>query len=112
VPAPPTMPFVDEQDLPVWPVPLSIRREQGLGQGGPTYVKFLSLAELFASQDGEKLAELFDTDGEFRYVVASIPRPRSTPPILTHFSGMPSGWQCGTTYLSRTRLAPRRSIGS
>jgi hypothetical protein len=65
---PPTTPFV-----PIWPVPASIRREEPLGGPEPSYVKFLSLAEVFEAHDGAKLAELFDTDSVFRCVISSFP---------------------------------------
>lgn len=74
----PTTPFVD--DLPIWPVPASIRREEPLGGPEPSYVKFLGLAEVFEAQDGAKLADLFDTDSVFRCVMLFPVHPQSPPP--------------------------------
>ena len=76
---PPTTPFVQPEDLPIWPVPASLRREGPLGGPEPSYIKSLGLAEVFEAHDGPKLAELFDTDSVFRCVICSFP-----PPFLPH----------------------------
>jgi len=70
-------PFIE--DLPIWPVPASIRREEPLGGPEPSYVKFLGLAEVFEAQDGAKLADLFDTDSVLRCVPLF---PSFLPPSL------------------------------
>lgn len=62
----PTAPFVE--DVPAWPVPACLRREEPLGGPEPSHVRFLGLAEVFKAQDGIKLADLFDTDSAFRCV--------------------------------------------
>ena len=88
-------PFIE--DLPIWPVPASIRREEPLGGPEPSYVKFLGLAEVFEAQDGAKLADFFDRDNVFRCVpiFPSFLSP-SLPPNInrchhpTPSSGMPS----------------------
>lgn len=58
----------NQDDVPVWEVPLSIRRE---AQGEPpaSRIQFLSLEALFPGADGRRLAEAFDSDERFRYMV-------------------------------------------
>jgi hypothetical protein len=57
-------PFVDESSFPIWEVPPHIRRIEAPPIEG--YVQMVGLEEVFKGEAGRRLAEAFDSDGEFR----------------------------------------------
>ncbi len=74
-PAPPDAPFRTPEEVPVWQVPPSIRREaHGASSPPATRIEFLSLETLFPGPDGQRLAEAFDGDARFRSVCACVRR--------------------------------------